>query len=77
LPGEGKQPEDSYSFLVLRFFRDLSPADRINIFIKMGVLPEGFVGSLYESFERGAFDRLISEGRGNELRQELQAALAK
>lgn len=77
VPVEGQDAPDSYSLMVLRFFRDLSPNERLKILIKMGILPAGFVGDLYESFERQSFDQLIRGGRGQELSQELQGLLAK
>ena len=65
------QPEgfdrDLYRQLLLRFFRDLLPGQRMSILAKLGAVPADWSSTLSESFEREAFDRLIREGRIDEI----------
>ena len=63
---------DNYSLLLLRFFRDLSPSQRIVILTSLGALPTNWRGTLSESIERKAFDSLVKSGRGDELWIELR-----
>lgn len=58
---------DNYPLLLLRFFRDISPAQRVGILASLGALPPDWRGTLSESIERKAFDSLVQEGRGEEL----------
>ena len=63
---------DTYPLLLLRFFRDISPAQRLGILASLGALPPNWRGTLSESFERKAFDRLVKEGRSDDLWVELR-----
>ena len=63
---------DTYPLLLLRFFRDISPAQRIGILVSLGALPPNWSGRLSESIERKAFDSLVKEGRSEELWTELR-----
>ena len=65
---EGSVVDDCYSLLLLRFFRDISPAQRMRILVSLDALPSSWSGTLNESFERKAFDRLVKEGRSDEIR---------
>ena len=58
---------DSYSLLLLHFFRDVSQAQRVNILAKLGALPLDWKGNLSETTQRRAFDRLVKEGRSEDL----------
>ena len=62
---------DNHSLLLLRFFRDISPAQRVGILASLGALPPNWRGTLSESIERKAFDSLVKAGRGEELWSEL------
>ena len=62
---------DTCPLLLLRFFRDISPAQRIGILASLGTLPPNWNGTLSESIERKAFDSLVREGRSEELWTEL------
>ena len=64
--------DDTYPLLVLRFFRDISPAQRVGILTSLGALPPNWTGTLSESFERKAFDGLVEAGRSDELWIELR-----
>ena len=63
---------DTYQLLLLRFFRDISPAQRVGILAFLGALPANWKGTLSESFERKAFDGLVKAGRSDELWIELR-----
>ena len=63
---------DTYPLLLLRFFRDISPAQRVGILASLGALPPNWKGALNESFERKAFDGLVKAGRSDELWIELR-----
>ena len=63
---------DTYPLLLLRFFRDISPAQRVSILASLGALPPNWKGTLSESFERKAFDGLVQAGRSEELWTELR-----
>ena len=63
---------DSYSLLLLHFFRDASQAQRVNILATLGALPPDWKGSLSETTQRQAFDRLVKAGRSEELWTEVR-----
>ena len=63
---------DTYPLLLLRFFRDISPAQRVGILASLGALPPNWQGTLSETFERKALDGLVKAGRSNELWIELR-----
>ena len=63
---------DTYPLLLLRFFRDISPAQRVGILASLGALPPNWKGTLSEPFERKAFDGLVKAGRSDELWMEIR-----
>ena len=63
---------DTYPLLLLRFFRDISPAQRVGILASLGALPPNWKGTLSEPFERKAFDGLVKAGRSDELLMEIR-----
>jgi predicted phosphodiesterase len=74
---EGREDSvnDNYPMLLLRFFRDISPAQRVGILSSLGALPPNWKGRLSEPFERGAFDNLVKEGKSEELWKHLREIL--
>ena len=66
---------DTYPLLLLRFFRDISPAQRVGILSSLGALPPSWKGRLSEPFERNAFDSLVRAGRSEELWAQLRGIL--
>lgn len=62
----------TYPLLLLHFFRDISPVQRISILASFGALPPNWNGTLSESIERKAFDSLVKAGRSEELWTELR-----
>ena len=63
---------DSYSLLLLYFFRDTSQVQRLNILTKLGALPPEWKGSMSETLQRQAFDSLVEAGRSKELWTEVR-----
>ena len=63
---------DTYPLLLLRFFRDISPVQRVSILASLGALPPNWKGTLSEPFERKALDGLVKAGRSDELWIELR-----
>jgi predicted phosphodiesterase len=68
--------EDKFPFLLLRFFRDLTAAQRLAVLIEMGALPKTWNGALTHPMERRAFDSLRSSGKIDLLEQEIQKFLS-
>ena len=62
---------ESYSLMLLRFFRDISSSQRLRILATLGALPPDLQGAVNETMERRAFDRLVRAGRSDELWSEL------
>ena len=68
---------NTYPLLLLRFFRDISPAQRIEILVSLGAIPKDWTGTLSESFERNAFDELVKDGRTGELQNAIHRILGE
>lgn len=62
---------ESYSLMLLRFFRDISSSQRFGILVALGALPPDLQGAVNETMERRAFDSLVKAGRSEELWNEL------
>lgn len=60
------QPE-RFALVLLRFFRDLSAAQRVEVLVKLGALPPDWREDMSRSVERRVVDRLAREGRLPEL----------
>lgn len=58
---------DTFSLLLLRFFRDLSPAQRIAVLVKLNAMPDDWRDPLTHSVERHVVDALAKAGRLAEL----------
>ena len=56
-----------YPLLLLRFFRDLAPGQRMTILVKLGVLPDNWPESLTHTVERRLLDSLNKDGRLDDL----------
>jgi hypothetical protein len=65
-PG-GEQMTEDFALLLLRFFRDLTPSQRLAILLKLKLLPDEWRDPLTHSIERRIVDRLAKEGRLAEL----------
>ena len=62
---------ESYSLMLLRFFRDISSSQRLGILAALGALPPDLQGAVNETMERRAFDSLVKAGRSEELWNEI------
>jgi hypothetical protein len=65
---EGIQMEDDFPVQLLRFFRDLTGAQRLSALIALGALPPDWTEPLNQSAERRALDLIRSKGRVGELK---------
>ena len=76
-PVDGRHGDEAmvepFPFLLLRFFRDLSPAQRLTVLVKLKALPDEWRGSLTHAIERRVVDALAKAGR----LAELEAAINK
>ena len=63
----GDTMADSFPLLLLRFFRDLTPDERVSVFMEVGVLPNEWHELLTHNIERQLLDALVKAGRLAEL----------
>ena len=60
--------DDDFPLQLLRFFRDLTGAQRLAVLISLGALPPDWQEPLNQSAERRALDRMQAEHRVEELK---------
>ena len=60
--------DDGFALELLRFFRDLTGAQRLAVLIKVGALPTDWSEPLNHSAERRALDLMRTSGRTNQLK---------
>jgi GTPase-associated adaptor domain len=58
---------DSFPLILLRFFRDLSPTQRLAVLVELKALPDEWRDPLTHSVERQVVDSLAKRGRLAEL----------
>lgn len=63
LKAQDEKMTDEYSLLLLRFFRDISPDNRLKILVKLGAIPPGWTDLLSQPNERKALDALVKKGK--------------
>lgn len=63
----GEVVTDSYPLVLLRFFRDLLPDQRIAVLVKLGALPNEWHDSLTHNIERQLIDALVRSGQIDEI----------
>ncbi len=63
----GRAMADSFQMVLLRFFRDLTPAQRLTILVRLNALPADFRETLTIGMERRVVDSLVNTGRLSEL----------
>jgi 3',5'-cyclic AMP phosphodiesterase CpdA len=61
--------DDDYAMLLLRYFRDLLPGQRIVVLVKLKALPDNWSDPLNQAMERQIVDGLVAKGRMNDLQQ--------
>ena len=60
---------EKYKLVLLLFFRDLTPSQRLSVLGKLGALPNGWEDPLTQNIERQLFDALVKDGRLVEIEQ--------
>jgi predicted phosphodiesterase len=73
---EGHEMDEQFSLQLLRFFRDLTGAQRLAVLIKMGALPEDWIEPLNHSSERRALDSMKQMGRLDDLTSAIDEVIA-
>lgn len=68
VPKEDAVVPVDYPLLLLRFFRDLSDAQRLAVLVKLGALPPNWSQASSHSLERQIVDALVLGGRIDELK---------
>jgi calcineurin-like phosphoesterase family protein len=58
---------DDFALVLLRFFRDLAPGQRLRVLVRLGVLPDDWTDELSHAIERQAVERLAHAGTLNKL----------
>lgn len=54
-----------YPEIVLRFFRDLSPADRLRLLVEIGAVPDSWNEALPQGYEKALIDRAVQAGKAD------------
>lgn len=62
---------DRFAMVLLRFFRDLSPTQRMRILVRLGALPPTWTGTMIHGMERTVVDKLMKDGRLGQLEVEI------
>ncbi len=68
--GMGDIPAE-YSDIILRFFRDLTAAERLRFLVEVGAIPDNWDKPLSHGNERILFDRAIRDGKAHMMRDRL------
>ncbi|OWK22021.1 hypothetical protein AJ88_14070 [Mesorhizobium amorphae CCBAU 01583] len=63
---------DRFAMVLLRFFRDLSPSQRIQILVRLEALPPTWNGAMTHGMERTVVDKLMKDGRLAHLEAEIK-----
>lgn len=63
---------DRFAIVLLRFFRDLSPTQRMRILVRMEALPPTWKGVMTHGMERTVVDKLMREGQLAKLEAEIE-----
>lgn len=69
--------EKEFHLVLLRFFRDLSSAERFNVLNELGAIPKDWTERLTHSLERAIFDKLVQDGKLQELHEKINQLLQK
>lgn len=67
----GVLEEKEFQLVLLRFFRDLSSAQRLSVLIEFGAIPKDYSDRLSHSLERRAFDKLVENGKLKEMHDKI------
>jgi calcineurin-like phosphoesterase family protein len=58
---------DDFALVLLRYFRDLAPGQRLRVLVRLGALPDDWTDELSHAIERQTVERLAHSGRLNQL----------
>lgn len=72
---EASPMEDGFALELLRFFRDLTGAQRLAVLIRVGALPADWSEPLNHSAERRALDLMRTDGRTHELKEIIDSVI--
>lgn len=67
--------EKEFHLVLLRFFRDLSNAERFTVLNEMGAIPKDWTERLTHTLERAIFDKLVQDGKLQELHGKINQLL--
>lgn len=67
---------DRFAMVLLRFFRDLSPSQRMQILVRLAALPPAWTGAMTHGMERTVVDKLMKDGRLGQLEAEIERELS-
>lgn len=62
---------ERFALVLLKFFRDLSPSQRLRILVRMEALPPTWKGVMTHGMERSVVDKLVREGHVANLEAEI------
>jgi GTPase-associated adaptor domain/Calcineurin-like phosphoesterase len=69
---KGESMSVDIPLLLLKFFRDLTPTQRLEVLIRLNSLPKDWSGHLTHIMERKVFDSLIQNNRAGELEEAIR-----
>lgn len=67
--------EKEFHLVLLKFFRDLSTAERLTLLIELGAIPKNFSDRLTHTLERAIFDKIVQEGKLDEIHEKINQLL--
>jgi predicted MPP superfamily phosphohydrolase len=67
--------DKEYQLVLLKFFRDLSTAQRLTILVELHAIPEDWSDFLSHTLERRALDKLVQSGHLTELHKKINQTL--
>lgn len=71
----GVLEEKEFHLVLLRFFRDLSSAERFSVLNELGAIPIDWTDRLTHTLERAVFDKLVQDGKLQELHEKINQLL--
>lgn len=67
---------DDFALVLLKFFRDLSPGQRLKVLVRLGELPDDWTEELSHAIERQVVDELGNSGRLQHLSEAIEWVLS-
>ncbi len=66
-----------YPDIVLRFFRDLAPGQRLRLLVEIGAVPDTWKDALSHGYEKALLDRAIQNGKAGEVHVKIDELISK